>query len=105
MPTGWRNCWSLSLEEKARLTVGFSGTGPSDDLCKPSVTQGFLGAENQAIRVQLTATNRFIWGYDNASPLYRVQVTWTSPCSPKSPCQTSWIGNYQSQDKPSSGPD
>ena len=39
------------------------------------MTQGYLGAENQAIRVQLTATNRFIWGYDNASPLYRVQVT------------------------------
>jgi hypothetical protein len=35
----------------------------------------YLSAENQAIRVQLTATNRFIWGYDNASPLYRVQVT------------------------------
>ena len=66
------NCELLS---KARLTVGFSGTGPSDDLCKPKVTQGYLGAENQAIRVQLTATNRFIWGYDNASPLYRVQVT------------------------------
>ena len=65
------NC---ELRSKARLTVGFSGPGPSDDLCKPSVTQGYLGAENQAIRVQLTATNRFIWGYDNASPLYRVQV-------------------------------
>ena len=65
------NC---ELRSKARLTVGFSGPGPSNDLCKPSVTQGYLGAENQAIRVQLTATNRFIWGYDNASPLYRVQV-------------------------------
>ena len=63
------------LLSKARLTVSFSGAGPSDDLCKPRVTQGYLGAENQAIRVQLTATNRFIWGYDNASPLYRVQVT------------------------------
>jgi hypothetical protein len=66
------NC---ELRSKARLTVGFSGSGPSDDLCKPAVTGGYLGAENQAIRVQLTATNRFIWGYDNASPLYRVQVT------------------------------
>jgi beta-lactam-binding protein with PASTA domain len=65
------NC---ELRSKARLTVGFSGPGPSSDLCKPSVTHGYLGAENQAIRVQLTATNRFIWGYDNASPLYRVQV-------------------------------
>ena len=38
------------------------------------MTAGFLGAENQTVRVQLTATNRFIWGYDNASPFYRVQV-------------------------------
>lgn len=66
------NC---ELRSKARLTVGFSGTGPSEDLCKPKVAGGYLGAENQAIRVQLTATNRFIWGYDNASPPYRVQAT------------------------------
>ncbi len=66
------NC---ELRSKARLTVGFFGGALSDDLCKPRVAQGYLGAENQAIRVQLTGTNRFIWGYDNASPLYRVQVT------------------------------
>jgi hypothetical protein len=66
---------NAELVSKARLTVGFSGAGPSEDLCKPKVTGGYLGAENQAIRVQLTTTNRFIWGYDNASPLYRVQVT------------------------------
>ena len=38
------------------------------------VLGGYLGAENQAIRVQLTTTNRFIWGFDNAAPLYRVQI-------------------------------
>jgi DNA-binding MarR family transcriptional regulator len=65
------NC---ELRSKARLTVTFSGEGITDDPCKPTVTAGFLGAENQTIRVQLTATNRFIWGYDNASPFYRVQV-------------------------------
>lgn len=66
---------SCELLSKARLTVTPTGDGPSDDLCKPAVQLGYLGADNQAIRVQLTATNRFIWGYDNASPLYRVQVT------------------------------
>jgi len=63
------------LLPKARLTIAPTGDGPSADLCKPRVTQGYLGAENQAIRIQLTATNRFIWGFDNASPLYRVQLT------------------------------
>ena len=66
---------SCELLSKARLTVGFTGGPPSDDLCQPPVLGGYLGAENQAIRVQLTATNRFIWGFDNAAPLYRVQVT------------------------------
>ncbi|MGH8474038.1 MAG: hypothetical protein ACREVJ_16680, partial [Gammaproteobacteria bacterium] len=65
------NC---ELRSKAKLTITFGGAGITDDPCKPTVTAGFLGAENQAIRVQLTATNRFIWGYDNASPFYRVQV-------------------------------
>lgn len=65
---------SCELLSKARLTVGFRGGPPSDDLCQPPVLGGYLGAENQAIRVQLTATNRFIWGFDNAAPLYRVQV-------------------------------
>jgi hypothetical protein len=65
------NC---ELRSKATLTVTFSGQGITDDPCKPKVTAGFLGAENQTIRVQLTATDRFIWGYDNASPFYRVQV-------------------------------
>jgi hypothetical protein len=66
------NCELIS---GGRLTVGFSGGPPSDDLCQPPVLQGYLGAENQAIRVQLTAPNRFIWGFDNATPLYRVQIT------------------------------
>jgi Family of unknown function (DUF6519)/Right handed beta helix region len=62
------------LLSSAKLTVTFTTEGVTDDPCKPKVVSGFLGAENQAIRVQLTAPDRFIWGYDNASPFYRVQV-------------------------------
>jgi hypothetical protein len=62
------------LRSKARLTVTFAEDGFPQDPCKPNVIQGYLGAENQTIRVALTATDRFIWGLDNASPLYRVQV-------------------------------
>jgi hypothetical protein len=65
------------------LTVGFNPDEESLDHCKPKVTAGYLGAENQAVRVQLTGPNRllylkdsncFTWGFDNASPLYRVKV-------------------------------
>ena len=56
------------------LTVGFEENGLPDDLCHPQATGGYLGAENQAIRVQLTDSDHFTWGYDNGAPLYRVQV-------------------------------
>jgi hypothetical protein len=62
--------------DNATLTIGFvPNAGPATDLCSPAAQLGYLGAENQAIRVELGAGNTFLWGYDNASPLYRVQVT------------------------------
>ena len=57
-----------------KLSVGFTGGQPDEDLCSPSIAGGYLGAENQAIRVQLTAPDKLTWGYDNASPLYRVKI-------------------------------
>jgi hypothetical protein len=62
------------LVSKARLTVVPNPGDITDDPCKPAVPGGYLGADNQTIRVQLTAPNRLIWGYDNAAPFYRVQV-------------------------------
>jgi Family of unknown function (DUF6519) len=62
------------LKSKARLTVVPNPADITEDPCKPAVPGGYLGADNQTIRVQLTATDRFIWGYDSAAPLYRVQI-------------------------------
>ena len=58
----------------ARLTVDFDKSSLPEDLCTPSVIGGYLGAENQAIRVQLTGkktlpSGTFTWGFDNAAPL------------------------------------
>ena len=36
-----------------------------------------MRCQEQAIRVQLIAPDRFLWAYDNASPLYRVTVSRT----------------------------
>jgi hypothetical protein len=66
------------LLSKARLTVTFPG-GTDADPCKPHQVRGFIGAENQAIRVQCTAANQFIWGIDNTAPLYRAQVDPSDP--------------------------
>lgn len=58
-----------------RLTVTYTEEGVDDDLCEPAVGGGYLGAENQAIRVQQVGPNTLTWGYDNASPLYRVSLS------------------------------
>ena len=63
-----------SLVSDARMSADFVVSGSNGDLCKPSVTGGYLGAENQTIRVQLRDDNTFTWGFDNAAPLYRVQL-------------------------------
>ncbi len=56
------------------LTITFDKTGTTDDLCSPSVVGGYLGAENQAIRVQIVDGTHLTWGFDNASPLYRCTI-------------------------------
>ena len=66
---------------KARLTVDFTVGDPTQDPCKPRVTGGYLGAENQAIRVQLSAADRLLWAYDNGEPLYRVQIENATPAA------------------------
>ena len=58
-----------------RLKVSLTMTGLPEDLCSPTSVGGYLGAENQAIRVQLVDKDHFTWGFDNASPLYRVAVS------------------------------
>jgi hypothetical protein len=70
----------MQLRPELRLQVGFSSAGASTDPCDPIVQGGYLGAENQTIRVQIgnpgssgsaDAQASLLWGYDNASFLYR----------------------------------
>lgn len=68
---------SMELKSASRLHVTWEGDPQPASPCEPSSTGGYLGAENQCIRVQITAVNGdgtfdFVWGYDEASFLYRV---------------------------------
>lgn len=68
---------TMRLESNSRLLVSWDQPTDASDPCQPSAKGGYLGAENQAIRVQLHAVNDdgtfdLLWGYDNASFLYRV---------------------------------
>ncbi|NVB76932.1 MAG: right-handed parallel beta-helix repeat-containing protein [Kofleriaceae bacterium] len=57
----------------ARLEVDYF-EGEAGDLCTPAIEGGYLGAENQTIRVQLVDADTFTWGFDNAAPLYQAEV-------------------------------
>lgn len=66
---------SLNLNTPARrLRLEFTGETTSPDLCSRYVQSGYLGPENQAIRVQLTDSSHFTWGFDNGSALYRITL-------------------------------
>lgn len=66
---------SSELKSAARLTVLFDEDPEPEDLCGGAVASGYRGTENQALRVQLIAPDRFLWAYDNASPLFRISAT------------------------------
>lgn len=65
---------SMSLDSAARLRVGFETIVPPPTPCEPQVSNTYLGHDNQLIRVRLTANSKFLWGFNNASDLYRVMV-------------------------------
>jgi len=68
------------LKSLATLQVSFLEEKKKLDPCEPQAHGGYLGADNQLIRVQIagfnTQTQKYslVWGFDNASFLYRVNV-------------------------------
>jgi hypothetical protein len=66
---------SMMIESTTMLQVTFTTTVSAPGPCQPVATGGYLGAENQMIRVMVTRaeTPTIVWGFDDASFLYRVQ--------------------------------
>jgi hypothetical protein len=62
------------LLSNARLRMGFAGDGPVTDPCAPRTLAGYLGAENQTLKIMLTEGGGFVWNHDHGEPLYRVQL-------------------------------
>jgi hypothetical protein len=72
---------TLQLLSSARLQAAFA-TGPtSQDPCTPAAAGGYLGADNQLVRVTVTQydaaakTGTLLWGWNNASLLYRATMS------------------------------
>ena len=70
---------SMQLRSPARLRVKFLQQPVDESPCDPQVQGGYLGADNQLIRVQITGfdektkSGKFAWSYNDASFLYRVK--------------------------------
>ncbi len=69
-----------AIVPRARLHVTLVSSPAPADPCDPPASGGYLGADNQLIRVAVTAFDptsgkgKFVWGYDNASTLYRAST-------------------------------
>ncbi|HEX2039846.1 MAG TPA: DUF6519 domain-containing protein, partial [Acidimicrobiales bacterium] len=76
----WFDPDGMRLRSDATLAVDFTGPATAPDPCEPEAVGGYLGADNQLVRVQVsswdaaTGTGTLLWGVDNASFLYRVDV-------------------------------
>jgi hypothetical protein len=71
---------TAAILPRARLQVAMVAPPALVDPCDPPASGGYLGADNQLIRVAVSAFNAvrargsLVWGYDNASTLYRAST-------------------------------
>ena len=65
---------TCELVPAQRMQVGFTGAAGTPDPCSPGAKTGFLGAENETIQVRVLSNNRFVWGYGNGAPVYKVKL-------------------------------
>ncbi len=71
---------TMRLTQQVQIQVTPLSIPTSSSPCDSVAQGGYLGADNQLIRVQIvndpvTNTPQLLWGYDNASFLYRAQWT------------------------------
>ncbi|HEY7296030.1 MAG TPA: DUF6519 domain-containing protein, partial [Dehalococcoidia bacterium] len=68
---------TFQLLSSARLQVGFVPPAGPPDPCDPPAQGGYLGADNQMVRITVinfnaqNGTGTLLWGWNNASFLYR----------------------------------
>lgn len=67
---------SMRLASSAGLRVSFPNEPTAPSLCQPVATGGYLGAENQLLRVEIASVENgvpiIVWGFDDASFIYKV---------------------------------
>ena len=75
----------MRLHSAGRLWVGAADQQPAPNPCQPRAQGGYVDPDNQLIRVQisgidpLTGNPKFLWGFDDASFLYRIEIDPNNP--------------------------
>jgi Family of unknown function (DUF6519)/IPT/TIG domain len=77
---------TMRADSAAALQVSFTNSVVTPGPCQPATTGGYLGGENQMIRVMVTDANpsgvpSIVWGFDDASFLYRISAANFDPVS------------------------
>jgi hypothetical protein len=76
---------TMRLNAWSTLRVGFSGQVQTQNPCQPQAQGGYVGPDNQLIRVQISGLDpttqdpMILWGFDDASFLYQIQVDAGNP--------------------------
>ncbi|HET9059263.1 MAG TPA: DUF6519 domain-containing protein [Acidimicrobiales bacterium] len=76
---------TAELRPASRMQVKFPGRTSPTQPCDPTALGGYLGADNQAFRVQVSSVDpdsgnvSLLWGPDDASMLYRVSSDGQTP--------------------------
>jgi hypothetical protein len=77
---------TMMMTSATALQVSFTNPTIPPSRCQPAATGGYLGAENQMIRVMVTGVDAsgvpsIVWGFDDASFLYRINTATYDPNS------------------------
>jgi hypothetical protein len=67
---------TMALMPEVRLQIGFTDPVGNTNPCDPVASGGYLGPENQMLRMRVTLIDGapwLVWSYDNASALYQVK--------------------------------
>lgn len=97
----------MTVTSASTLQVSFTNPTVPPSPCQPATAGGYLGAENQMIRVMVTGADasgvpHIVWGFDDASFLYRItsaisdsgSTTLTLASAPADSYQIPVVGQY-----------
>ena len=73
-PNGTIVAPSPKIRSRGRLRVQLGVASNGDNPCAPELSTGYFGRLNHTIKVMLTASDQFVWAYQNGEGLHRATM-------------------------------